>query len=73
LQAFSLRHQLCPRERQIVQLTAEGSSRKEMAKRLGLKPTTINTYCDRLHKKLGVQHATELSSLIYEFALSTRQ
>lgn len=51
---------LSSRERQILQLVAEGSSSKEIAGKLHLATSTVSTYRSRLMKKLGVDDLTEL-------------
>ncbi len=46
---------LSQREREVLQLVAEGKTRGEMAEILGLSPKTIDTYRSRLKRKLGVK------------------
>jgi DNA-binding NarL/FixJ family response regulator len=46
---------LSQREREVLQLVAEGKTRGEMADILGLSPKTIDTYRSRLRRKLGIQ------------------
>ena len=46
---------LSPRERQILQLIAEGKSSAETAKTLFLSPKTVETYRSRMMPKLGVE------------------
>jgi two-component system, NarL family, response regulator NreC len=46
---------LSPRERQILQLIAEGKSSAETAKTLFLSPKTVETYRSRMMHKLGVE------------------
>ena len=57
--------QLSPRERQILQLLAEGHSTASMAGLLSLSPKTVDTYRSRTMEKLGL---TELPALI-KFAI----
>lgn len=45
---------LSPREREILQLVVEGSTRTEIADRLALSPKSVDTYRHRLMEKLGV-------------------
>ncbi|WP_445166065.1 response regulator transcription factor [Mycolicibacterium sp. Dal123E01] len=45
---------LTPRERETVQMIAEGLSVPQMAKRLHLSPTTVRTHVQNLYEKLGV-------------------
>jgi len=65
------RHRLSPleslsrRERQILQLVAEGKSSAEIAAMLFLSPKTVDTYRSRMMHKLGI---SELPSLV-KFAI----
>jgi DNA-binding NarL/FixJ family response regulator len=56
---------LSPRERQILQLVAEGRSSAEAAATLFLSPKTVDTYRSRMMQKLGIG---DLSSLV-KFAI----
>jgi len=56
---------LSPREREILQLVAEGKSSAEIAQILFLSPKTVETYRSRLMKKLGLQ---DLAGLV-KFAI----
>lgn len=51
---------LTPREREIVQLIAEGSSTKEVATVLGIAVKTAETHRSNLMRKLGVHSVSEL-------------
>lgn len=51
--------QLTEREREVVELLAEGLSNKEIARRLALSPRTVNFHLDNLYAKLGVHSRTE--------------
>ena len=46
---------LSERERQVLQLVAEGRSSAEIAARLHLSPKSVDTYRSRLMKKLGLE------------------
>jgi two-component system, NarL family, response regulator NreC len=46
--------QLSPREREILQLVAEGKTSQEIAERLSISPKTVDTYRSRLMRKIGV-------------------
>ena len=46
---------LSPREREILQLVAEGKTTKEIGQMLYLSPKTIETYRSRLMEKLGIK------------------
>jgi len=56
--AFSI---LTPREREVVQLLAEGFSTKEAAHRLMLSVKTVETHRQRVMKKLKVRSIAELT------------
>lgn len=58
-------NRLAPREREVLQLVAEGKSTAEIAQILPLSPKTVDTYRSRLMTKLGLK---DLSALI-KFAL----
>ncbi len=47
------------RERQVLQLLADGRSNKEIAARLGLSPNTVKTHVARLFEKLRVARRTQ--------------
>jgi DNA-binding NarL/FixJ family response regulator len=51
---------LTPREREILQLVAEGKSNKEVADLLGISPRTAETHRLNLMHKLGLRSAAEL-------------
>jgi DNA-binding NarL/FixJ family response regulator len=57
--AASLR--LSARERQILQLTAEGKSRKGIAYALGISEKTVAFHKDNLKRKLGLRSTAELT------------
>ena len=42
------------RQREVIQLIAEGCSNEEMAARLGVTARTAKAHCDSLRSKLGV-------------------
>lgn len=54
------RKAITPREREIVQLVAEGKSNKEIAVRLDVSLHTVVTHRGNVMRKLGVHSATEL-------------
>jgi ATP/maltotriose-dependent transcriptional regulator MalT len=45
---------LTPREREVLQLAAEGMSGPGIAERLGVSPTTVKTHSSNVYEKLGV-------------------
>ena len=51
---------LSSREREVLQLVAEGKSSNEIAKMLFLSVKTVETYRSRLMQKLGIKDLTEL-------------
>lgn len=51
---------LSPRERQLLQLHAEGRSTQEIAQQLSLSPRTVETYRARLMEKLAIKDLREL-------------
>jgi two-component system response regulator NreC len=51
---------LTPREREILQLIAEGKTNKEMATILGLSPHTIETHRGNILEKLNLHSVPEL-------------
>ena len=51
---------LSPRERQIVQMIAEGRSTKEIARSLGLSPRTVETHRANILHKLNLPSVAEL-------------
>jgi len=52
--------QLSPREREILQLVAEGKTSQEIAVRLSISPKTVDTYRSRLMRKIGVEDVAGL-------------
>lgn len=57
------------RERQVLQLLADGRSNKEIAARLGLSPNTVKTHVARLFEKLRVARRTEAILLARDLGL----
>jgi len=53
--------QLSAREREVLQLLAEGKSSKEMAARLGVAMATIETHRRQIMSKLGLRSVAELT------------
>jgi RNA polymerase sigma factor (sigma-70 family) len=52
--------QLSSREREILQLVAEGKTSQEIAERLSISPKTVDTYRSRLMRKIGVEDVAGL-------------
>jgi DNA-binding CsgD family transcriptional regulator len=44
-----------PRERQILQLLAEGLTMRQVARRLEISPRTVETHVAKLYRKLDVR------------------
>lgn len=51
---------LAPRERQVLQLVAEGNTSKEIAVQLGLSVKTVDSYRARMMEKIGVHETAGL-------------
>jgi DNA-binding NarL/FixJ family response regulator len=58
--AASPLEQLSSREREILQLVAEGKTSQEIAEKLSISPKTVDTYRSRLMRKIGVDDVTGL-------------
>jgi DNA-binding NarL/FixJ family response regulator len=58
---------LTPRERQVLELIAEGHSNKEIGRRLGLSHKTIGRHRERIMNRLNLHSRTEL----VKFAIRT--
>jgi RNA polymerase sigma factor (sigma-70 family) len=52
---------LSPREREVLVLVVQGRTSKEIARVIGVKPSTIDTYRSRIMAKLGMD---DLPSLV---------
>ncbi len=53
-------HALSTREQEVMALTAEGFSSREIGKKLFISPKTVDTYRSRIMDKLGLNHRSEL-------------
>ena len=58
---------LTEREREVLGMTAEGFSSREIGEKLFISPKTVDTYRSRIMEKLGLTHRSEL----VRFALQT--
>jgi len=75
--AFDVRHPrraagraaLSPRERQIIQLVAGGSTNKQIAAELGIGGETVKTLLARVFAKLGVKRRAEAVSTAHDQGL----
>jgi DNA-binding NarL/FixJ family response regulator len=61
---------LSAREREIVQLVAEGHSSAKIAEALGLAPGTVDTYRSRIMRKLGVDDLVGLVRFAIQHGLT---
>jgi DNA-binding CsgD family transcriptional regulator len=57
------------REREVLQLLADGQSNKEIARQLGLSPNTVKTHVASLFEKLRVARRTQAIQLARELGL----
>ena len=48
------------RQRQVVELIAQGCSNEEIGSRLGISPRTAKAHCDVLRQKLGVARRRQI-------------
>lgn len=60
---------LTPRQREILQLVAEGHTSKDIAQRLGLSYRTVETHRNQLMKRLGISDLTGLVRLAVRVGL----
>lgn len=63
---MSLPIELTPRERELIQLIAEGRTNHEIATQLFLSEASVKTYVSRLRNKLNARSRAELVTLYYE-------
>jgi len=57
-------HRLTPKEQACLRLVAGHLSSKEIASRLGISKTSVDTYCDRAREKLGVRGRHEAARML---------
>jgi len=65
-------HVLSAREREVLALTAEGFSSREIGQKLFISPKTVDTYRSRIMDKLGLSHRSELVRFALEVGLLSR-
>lgn len=70
--APSLRH-LSSREQEVLALTAEGYSSREIGKKLFISGKTVDTYRSRIMQKLGLNHRSELVRFALQIGLLKEQ
>ncbi len=51
---------ITPRQREVIQLIAEGLSNDELGVALGISPRTAKAHCDILRQKLGVNRRRQI-------------
>lgn len=56
---------LCQRERQVVELILRHQKQKEIARRLGIKPSTVQSYLQRIYLRLRVSDEDALVLRIF--------
>ncbi len=56
---------LTKREMQIIELMADGKSRKNIADELFISPNTVDSHLNKIYQKLGVSTGTEAIAKIY--------
>ena len=55
---------LTGREREVLDLVAEGLTNKEIARRLAVSPATVKAHVERIIAKLGVSDRTQAAVLV---------
>jgi len=61
-------HRLSRREREVLELLAEGKSHKEIAATMSISPKTIGTYRSRLLRKLNLKTTADLIRYVVDHA-----
>src|SRR5258708_32092712 len=61
---------LTPRERECLRLVDQHLSSKQIARQLGMSKTSVDTYCDRARRKLGVEDRYAAAKLARRFAVN---
>jgi DNA-binding CsgD family transcriptional regulator len=60
MQAMRDPSSITARQRQVIQLIAEGLSNEELGYELGISPRTAKAHCDILRQKLGVPRRRQI-------------
>ena len=60
MQALRDPDSITPRQREVIQLIAEGLSNDELGHALGISPRTAKAHCDVLRQKLGVPRRRQI-------------
>ena len=58
--AFTDAESITGRQRQVIELIAQGLSTEELSHALGISPRTVKAHCDVLRQKLGVPHRRQI-------------
>jgi DNA-binding CsgD family transcriptional regulator len=58
---------LTNREHDIARLVADGASQKQIARSLGISPSTVNNHLTRIYRKLEIEDKTQLTRLLTQF------
>jgi DNA-binding NarL/FixJ family response regulator len=61
--------ELTPREREVLDLVAQGLANAEIAEALTLERTTVKTHVQRILAKLGARNRVEVVIAAYEWGL----
>ena len=64
--------ELTPREREVLELVAEGASDKTIARELGLSLHTVHSHLDRIRDKTGRRRRAELARLAVDLGVTKR-
>ncbi len=64
-----LAEEITLREKQVLKMTTQGFSQKQIAAQLHLSARTIETHKEKLMKKLGAKNQAELISMAHEYKL----
>jgi len=60
MQALRDPSSITPRQREVIELIAQGLSNEEVAHALGISPRTAKAHCDVLRQKLGVNRRRQI-------------
>ena len=61
---FPGQSRLTPREREVLTQIAEGASNKEVGRRLGISPRTVEVHRARIMEKIGARNAADLVRIV---------
>lgn len=56
-----MEYDLQPKEKEVARLSSLGLETKEIADRMGIEPTTVNTHIQHIYEKTGAHNRVELS------------